>query len=372
MHPLFFCCDRLALQSLAMPQFHTLSVSDIRQETGDCVSVAFDIPADLQEAFAFKAGQYLTLRTTIDGEDLRRSYSLCAAPFENEWRVAIKKVEGGRFSSYANDNLEVGDSLQVMAPMGGFIGGESAVKHIVCFAAGSGITPIASITKEVLEKYPEALVTMFYGNKSGKDIIFREELEDLKNMNMTRLRLYHVLSREDLGTTMFFGRLDGEKCSAFAKTLFDPTSVDAFYLCGPEPMIRAVSETLEACSTPKDRIHFELFGAPTPTISRPEIVRATKRQADLSKVAITYDEKTVSIDMLDDGNHILEAALGYGMELPYACQGGVCSTCKCKVTKGEVIMDVNYALEPDEVEAGFVLSCQARPVSDEVAVTFDV
>ena len=357
-----------------MPQFHSLSVTDIRQETDACVSVAFAIPADQTDTFIYKAGQYLTLRTTIDGEDLRRSYSLCSAPFEKEWRVAIKKVEGGRFSTFANEKLKVGDSLQVMAPMGGFIGGDTEVKHVVCFAAGSGITPVASITKEVLEQYPDALVTLFYGNKSGKDIIFREEMEGLKNTHLTRLRLYHVLSREDLGTELFFGRLDGEKCSAFAKTLFDPKSVDAFYLCGPEPMIRAVSESLEASGTPKDRINFELFGAPTPPAGalKTENTHTTKRQADLSKVSITYDEKTVTIDMLDDGNHMLEAALGYGMELPYACQGGVCSTCKCKVTKGEVIMDKNYALEPDEVEAGFVLSCQARPVSAEVAVTFDV
>jgi len=357
-----------------MPQFHTLTVADIRRETPDCVSVAFVIPAELKPEFSYKAGQYLTLRATVNGEDIRRSYSLCSAPFENEWRVAIKKVEAGKFSTFANEELQIGDTLQVMAPMGGFVGGDEPVQHIVCFAAGSGITPIASITKEVLEKYPAALVTLFYGNKSGKDIIFREALEGLKNVNLTRLRLYHVLSREDLGTPMFFGRLDAEKCSAFAKTLFDPTTVDGFYLCGPEPMIRSVSETLEASGTPKKRIHFELFGAPNPgpSLSKPEIVRATKRQADLSKVAITYDEKTVTIDMLDDGNHLLEAALGYGMELPYACQGGVCSTCKCKVTKGEVLMDKNYALEPDEVEAGFVLSCQARPVSDEVAVTFDV
>jgi ring-1,2-phenylacetyl-CoA epoxidase subunit PaaE len=357
-----------------MPQFHSLTVTDIRQETDDCVSVAFGIPSDLAESFVYKAGQYLTLRTTIDGEDLRRSYSLCSAPFEKEWRVAIKKVEGGRFSTYANEKLKVGDSLLVMPPMGGFVGGDEAVNHVVCFAAGSGITPIASITKEVLEQYPDALVTLFYGNKSGKDIIFREELEGLKNTHLTRLRLYHILSREDLGTELFFGRLNGDKCTAFAKTLFDPKAVDAFYLCGPEPMIRAVSESLEASGTPKDSINFELFGAPKPAANTTKTVEthATKRQADLSNVAITYDDKTVTISMLDDGNHMLEAALGYGLELPYACQGGVCSTCKCMVTKGEVIMDKNYALEPDEVEAGFVLSCQARPVSAEVAVTFDV
>jgi len=356
-----------------MPQFHSLTVADIRRETPDCVSVAFTIPSELTAEFGYKAGQYLTLRAMVNGEDIRRSYSLCSAPFENEWRVAIKKVESGRFSTYANEQLKVGDTLQVMAPMGGFVGGGEPIQHIVCFAAGSGVTPIASITKEVLEKYPEALVTMFYGNKSGKDIIFREELEGLKNTNLTRFRLYHVLSREDLGTPMFFGRLDSEKCAAYAKALFDPKAVDAFYLCGPEPMIRAVSETLEACGTPKDRINFELFGAPKPDkADKAAPVHATKRQADLSNVAITYDDKTVSISMLDDGNHLLEAALGYGMELPYACQGGVCSTCKCMVTKGEMLMDKNYALEPDEVEAGFVLSCQARPVTSEVAVTFDV
>ncbi len=356
-----------------MARFHTLRIADIRRETESCVSLAFAVPAELTDTFAYTAGQYLTLRTTIDGEDIRRSYSLCSAPHEGEWRVAIKQVEGGRFSTYANQQLQVGDTLEVMAPTGSFTAPQEAVAHIVCFAAGSGITPIAGIAKSVLHQFPAARVTLFYGNRSGRDVILQEELEGLKNVELTRFGLYYVLSREHLGTELFFGRLDEEKCAAFAKTLFDPATVDAYYLCGPEPMIRSVSAGLTDLDVAKSQVHFELFGAPKAQLSEPQVVRpAAVRRADLAKVAITVDGVTTLINMLDDGSHLLEAGISYGLDLPFACKGGVCSTCKCRVTKGEVLMDVNYALEPDEVAEGFVLSCQSRPVSEEVAVSFDV
>jgi len=355
-----------------MPKFHTLQVADVRRETDSCVSVELTIPAELQEVFSFEAGQYLTLRATINGKEARRSYSLCSAPHEGEWRVAIKHVEEGLFSTFANETLAVGDTLEVMPPMGSFNAPPTRVSRVLLFAAGSGITPIISIAKTILERDTEAQITLFYGNRSSRDIIFQEELEGLKNTHLTRFSLYHVLSREHLGTELFYGRIDAEKCTAFAKTLFDPSTIDEAYLCGPEPMIRAVSEALEQAGLHKDSIHFELFGAPTTALSQPAVVRPARKRADLSKVAITADGATTTIDMLDDGSHLLEAGLSYGLDLPFACKGGVCSTCKCRVLEGELLMDVNYALEPEEVEAGYVLSCQARPISERAAVTFDV
>ena len=355
-----------------MAKFHALRIAEVRPETDHCVSLSLEVPAELRGAFAYRAGQYLTLRARIDGEEVRRSYSLCSAPHEGEWRVAIKRVPGGAFSTYANERLRAGDTLEAMPPMGSFAAPEEPVRHVVGFAAGSGITPVFGIAKSVLASSPTAAFTLFYGNRSGRDIIFQEAIEALKNRYLTRFRVFHVLSREHLGADLFHGRIDGAKCAAFAKTLFDPAAVDHAYLCGPEPMIRAVSESLAGAGLARERIHFELFGAPKPALSRAQVVAPARRQADLSRVAITFEDKTTTIDMLDDGSHLLEAALSYGLDLPYACKGGVCSTCKCKVLEGEVLMAVNYALEPDEVAAGFVLSCQAHPVSEAVAVTFDV
>ena len=339
------------------------------------MSVALEVPAELTGAFAYTAGQYLTLRATIDGTDVRRAYSLCSAPHEREWRVAIKAVPGGAFSTYANERLRAGDTLEVMPPAGSFRAPTQPVRHVVGFAAGSGITPVIAITKQVLHEQSAAAVTLFYGNRTTQDIILREELEGLKNQHMGRLRLYHVLSREDHGIDLLCGRIDGERVAAFAKTLSGVDDADAYYFCGPEPMIRAGKAALVESGVDAGNIHFELFGAPgaaAAPLSRPEVVRAVRRSADLSRVAITVDQKTVNVDVLDDGSHLLEAGLSYGLDLPFACKGGVCSTCKCLVTKGEVAMDKNYALEPDEVEAGYVLSCQSRPLSAEVAVTFDV
>ena len=352
--------------------FYRLRVADRRAETDTCVSVALAVPRELRDAFAYAAGQYLTLRATIDGAEVRRAYSLCSAPHEGEWRVAVKRVPGGKFSGFVHDALQVGDELDVMPPQGHFRAPSVPVRHIVGFAAGSGITPVIGIAKQVLHEQPEALVTLFYGNRATQGIIFREALDGLKNTYLRRLRVFHVLSREHLGTELFFGRIDADKCAAFAKTLFAPAEVDGFYFCGPLPMVEAGRDVLQALGVPKERIHYELFGAPVAAHARPAAPARATRQADLSRVAITIDGRTVTIDVLDDGSHLLEAGLSFGLELPYACKGGVCSTCKCLVTEGEVVMDVNYALEEDEVAAGYVLSCQARAVSEVAGVNFDV
>ncbi len=360
---------------MARPQFYRLRVAEVRRETSNCVSVAFEVPAELQDTFAFVAGQYLTLRAQIQGQDHRRAYSLCSAPYEGEWRVAVKAVPEGAFSSYVNQQLQVGDWLEVMPPAGSFHAPAAPVAQVLCFAAGSGITPIAAIIKQVLHDAPHAQVILFYGNRTTSEVILREEIEGLKNQHMGRLRVYHVLSREDHGVDLFCGRLDEERIEAFAKTLFDPLTLDAVYFCGPEPMIRGGTEALRRLGVPADRIHFELFGTPKAK-PLPAMAEASgpsiRHSIALSRVAITIDQKTVMIEILDDGSHLLEAGLSFGLDLPFACKGGVCSTCKCRVTSGSVSMDLNYALEPDEVMAGYVLSCQSRPTSAEVAVTFDV
>ena len=355
------------------PRFHPLRVATLRRTTSNCTVVGFDVPAELRDAFRYRAGQYLTLRTTLNGEELRRSYSLCSAPYEQRWEVAVKQVPQGRFSTFVAESLALGDTLDVMPPTGNFAAPSEPVRHVVGFAAGSGITPVISILKQLLHEQPAAHATLFYGSRTTAEIILREELEQLKNTYLTRLRTYHVLSREDLGSELFGGRIDAERCAAFADLLLDLNEIDHYYLCGPEPMIRAVSETLTQLGVAADTVHFELFGAPVPAehAAQRASLQQRRSQVELARVDVTIDGKRTSIEMLDDGLHLLEAALAYGLDLPFACKGGVCSTCKCKVTEGEVAMDVNYALEPDEVEAGYVLSCQARPISDRVAVDFD-
>ena len=354
-----------------MTKFYPLRVSDIRRETNSCVSVAFEVPQELKGVFAFKAGQYLTLRSTINGEDLRRSYSLCSSPYEQEWRVAIKAVPEGKFSTFANETLKVGDIIDVMPPQGQFVSPDKPLQQVLCFAAGSGITPIISLIRQWLREEQDIAVTLIYGNRNSREIIFREQLEGLKNQYLQRFRLFYVLSAEHLGIDMFYGRIDEEKCRAFAKTLYQAEALDEVFICGPEPMILGVKDAvMEAGLSPK-QVHFELFGAPATGLSKAQVVKPSSRQADVSEVRIRLDDKLMQIQMFDDGSHILEAAMGYGIELPYSCKAGVCSTCKCKVLEGEVLMEINYALEPDEVEAGYVLSCQSKPVSEKVLISFD-
>ncbi len=353
------------------PKFHTLLVKDIIKETDDCVSVSFSVPEDLIDDYSFESGQYLTLRTDVNNEDIRRSYSLCSSPHEGEWRVAIKQVEGGKFSTYANNELKVGDELQVMTPMGGFkvTPDKSASKSYVLFAAGSGITPIISIAKTVLTQEPNSDVTLFFGNKGFNSIIFREEIEALKNEYMTRLRVIHVLSRESLGTKLQKGRIDVEKTEALFDAFLRDTDIDAVYICGPEQMILSAQEGLKNKGVDESIIHIELFT--TPTSKQPaEPVTANEPKVE-SNVEIILDGDHIDLHLDSDGQTILDAAQEAGADLPFACKGGVCCTCKAKVLEGSAKMDVNYALEPDEVEAGYILTCQSHPTSDKLVVSFD-
>ena len=324
--------------------------------------------------FAYKQGQYLTLKTTIHGEEVRRSYSICSSPLDNELRVAIKKVEQGIFSTYANEALKKGDILDAMPPIGKFFTelDPQQSKEYVGFASGSGITPLLSIIKTTLRTELKSTFTLVYGNRNRHSIIFKEELEGLKNLYMDRFRIVYILSREKTDAAINFGRIDAEKCDAiFAKTI-DVSKTAAFFLCGPEEMIFSVKNQLEASGVEKKKIHFELFTTAglkkSLVVNRESLVDKEHK----SRITVKLDGIAFDFDLGFDGDAILDAALKNGADLPYACKGGVCCTCRAKLVEGEVDMDVNYGLEPEEIEQGFILTCQSHPRTEKVVVDFDV
>lgn len=354
--------------------FHPLTIREVRRETGDCVSVAFAIPAELQETFQYKQGQYITLRTNIDGEEVRRSYSVCSSPLENELRIAVKKVEHGVFSTYANERLQKGDQLDVMPPMGKFFTelAPSQQKNYTGFAAGSGITPLMSIIKTTLLTEPKSSFTLVYGNRNRHSIIFKEELEALKNLYMDRFRVIYILSREKTDAAIHFGRIDADKCTELCNKNLDLTRTDAFFLCGPENMIFSVKEQLEKLGVDAKKIHFELFTTPGSDQKKTQSARAEIQNEVKSRITLKLDGIAFDFDLGFNGEPILDAALKQGADLPYACKGGVCCTCRAKLVEGEVDMEVNYGLEPEELEQGFILTCQAHPRTEKVVVDFDI
>lgn len=353
-----------------VPKFHRLRISDLRKETDDTVSLAFDIPETLRNDYRFKAGQYLTLRADELG-DLRRSYSLCSAPYEQEWRVAIKQVNEGKFSTFANQKLQPGDELDVMTPAGNFSfeGNPKKNGSYLLIGAGSGITPLLSIAKTMLVSEPSSDVTLIYGNKNFNSIIFREELEALKNSYMTRFRVLHVLSRENLGNALQNGRIDGEKISALFKAFLAGKIPDEAFICGPEEMILSAKDALERLQVDKSRIHFELFS--TGIVPKKVTAAKTNEPSIRSNVSIILDGDRLDLQMDSTSESILDVAQKAGADLPFACKGGVCCTCKAKILEGSARMDVNYALEADEVAAGYVLTCQAHPTSEKLIISFD-
>ena len=351
--------------------FHKLPVKKITKETADCVSVTFGVPSDLQDIFSYKEGQNVTIRYGSGGEEIRRSYSICAAPHENELKIAVKKVEGGIFSAFANENLQVNDMLEVLPPTGKFCAKfTAAAGSYLAIAAGSGITPVIGIIKHTLISQPDSRFTLLYGNQTRSSIIFFEELEGLKNKYIDRFTLVHVLSRELTDAPLNYGRIDQQKLEAL-EHLVDFGSFDNIYLCGPEQMILSAKSFLENRNVDKSKIHFELFTTPgINNVSRIEKV-STVSSGD-SKISIRLDGRTVDFPLSYNGDSILDAALKKGADLPYACKGGVCCSCRAKLVEGEVEMTVNYALEEEEVEQGFILTCQSHPRSEKVVVDFDV
>lgn len=358
-----------------MPVFHSLKISNITQETDDTVSIAFDVPHDLHEEYQYNAGQYLTLKAIINGEDTRRSYSICSGLYDDELRVAVKKIKGGLFSSFANDTLKEGDELEVMTPMGNFFThlDKTHEKHYVGFAAGSGITPLISIIRTILAYEPKSTFTLVYGNRNRKSIIFREGLIDLKNSYISRFNMINVLSREDQEIDLFSGRITGEKATEVMDKLIPASGAAEVYLCGPEDMINDVSDTLQKRGQKKDTIHFELFTSPTAT--QGEKQEAVEEKTDLagkmSNVTVIVDGDEFNFDLDMGGENVLDAALEQGADLPFACKGGVCCTCRAKLIEGKVNMEINYSLEEEEVEAGFILTCQSHPLTEKIVVDFD-
>tara|TARA_B100000508_G_scaffold141093_1_gene146523 strand:- start:26867 stop:27946 length:1080 start_codon:yes stop_codon:yes gene_type:complete len=356
------------------PRFHELKVADVRRETEDTVSVAFEVPADLAEAYQYKPGQYLTLREEIKGEDVRRSYSICSGANENELRVAIKKVTDGRFSTYANEILKEGDELKVMTPIGGFTTefDKNTSKSYVFFAAGSGITPVISLIKSILHTSPNSDVTLIYGNKGIESVIFREELENLKNEFMDNFSLLHVFSREKIGNSLQDGRLDEDRILKIYHALLEGQEIDEVFVCGPEPIIYAVKDAFGKLGFEKNKVHFELFTTPGEKDANKSKVQHRDQGPRIdANVKVILDGEETLLDLDSDGDSILEAAQKAGADVPFSCKGGVCCTCKAKVLEGTAKMDVNYALEDDEVEDGYILTCQAHPTSDELIVSFD-
>jgi ring-1,2-phenylacetyl-CoA epoxidase subunit PaaE len=351
--------------------FHSLSVKDIRQETPDCVSIAFDIPTEIQEDFKFIQGQNVTIRMKVDNEEFRRSYSICSSPLENELRVAVKKVRDGLFSTFANEKLKKNDVLEVMPPTGNFFTRVNRAnrKDYVFFAAGSGITPVISIIKTILLTEEHSAVTLVYGNKDLQSVIFKEEIEGLKDKYLKRFRVYHILSREKTEADFNYGRIDVAKCHHLSK-LINFNIIDDFFICGPEAMIFTIKDFLEAWGIDPAKIHFELFTTPTRKTAPVSSVQKPVL-AEGSNITIKVDGRSFDFMLNYDGEVILDAALARGADLPFACKGGVCCTCKAKLIEGEVEMEANYGLEKSEIKDGFILTCQAHPRSKKVVIDYD-
>jgi len=357
-----------------MIHFHPLKIKEVRRETEECVSLLFDVPKEFEQQFAFRQGQSLTMRTKLNGEEIRRTYSICSSPLDKEWRVAVKKVEGGLFSSHANDQLKAGDVLEVLPPVGKFYTelNPSHQKNYLAIAAGSGITPVLSIIKTTLITEPNSSFTLVFGNRNRASIIFKEELDALKNKFINRFTVHHILSREVTDVPIYHGRIDQTKCSLLFDKLIDISLINDFFVCGPEEMIFSVKNFLEAKGVDKKNIHFELFTTPGQKAYSPSPkAKQAEDKGPKSKIKVKLDGVLFNFDLSEAGDTILEAALKEGADLPFACKGGVCCTCRAKLVSGEVKMDVNYGLEEDEIEAGFILTCHSHPTSTEVFVDFD-
>lgn len=358
-------------------QFYALEVQNIQQETDTAVCITFKVAEALADTFRFIQGQYLTLRHVINGEEVRRSYSICSGVNDGTLKVGIKKIDGGAFSTFANDELKAGDSLDVMPPQGNFHTElePSASKNYMCLAVGSGITPILSIIKTLLAEEPNSQVTLIYGNKNSATVMFKDDLGFLKNRYLERLNIIHVLSREEQDAEVLFGRINNKKGAELQKSgLIDIARTDDVFLCGPESMISEVSRGFRDFGMDEAKLHYELFFASADdakAVVAKHHARSEKFAGQMADVTVKVDGRSVHFSLSKVGENILDGAMNNGADLPFSCKGGVCATCKCKVIEGEVEMDLNHSLSEKEVADGMVLSCQAHPVSDRVLVDFD-
>ena len=352
---------------------HPLRVSAVERLTDDAVAVEFEVPPELADEYRFMHGQHVSLRSLEAGDDIRRSYSICSSPASGRMRVAVKRLSGGVFSAYAHDRLKAGDIIEVVTPIGRFNTplDPAQTKSYAMIAAGSGITPIVSILTAILEVEPHSNVTLIYGNRTVQDIMFLEELEDLKNLFPSRFAMYHVLSREEQDIPLLHGRIDREHLEQFFEELLPPGDVDEWFLCGPREMIDSARALLIERGTEASHVHSELFHAEDAV--RPAAVRETSATTaeGMSQVTIVLDGRKSTFPLARDGERILDAALHVRSDAPYACKGGVCGTCRAKLLEGSVEMEQCFALEQNELDAGFVLACQSHPTSDQVVLDFD-
>ncbi|NDP42374.1 MAG: phenylacetate-CoA oxygenase/reductase subunit PaaK [Aromatoleum sp.] len=355
-----------------MSKFHRLAIARVDRETRDAVAITFAVPAALADLYRYAQGQHLTLRADIAGQDVRRSYSICSAVQDERLRIAVKRDPGGVFSTWANETLKAGDTIDVMPPLGHFNVPLDAThrKHYVGFAAGSGITPLLSIIKTTLAAEPQSEFTLFYGNRASGTVMFKEELAALKDIWLTRFNLVHVLSREAQDIELLHGRIDRVKADALLAHWVDLDHVDTVFVCGPDGMMQAVAEALRARGLPDAKIRIERFATSIPKHEHRASQAPEPGHAEC-EVTVVLDGATRTFTLEKGKESILEAGLRAGIELPYSCKGGVCSTCRAKLVGGEVDMDVNFALEDYEVARGFVLTCQSYCVTDKVTVDYD-
>jgi len=350
-----------------MSHFKKLSVKDIREETINTVSISFEIPTEEKSTFNYQAGQYITIRKELDGEDVRRSYSLCSAPYENDFRIGVKKMKNGKMSSYLNEVLKAGDAIEVLPPAGNFIINDLTA-NFVGFAAGSGITPLLSMIKSTLNA--NGRFTLYYGNKTLDDVIFKKELDNLTKQYPEHFKTHYLFSREKTGNVLTEGRINNEKCKLLVKENLELLKADGFYLCGPEEMIKDVEATLKEFGVNENKIHFELFVTPTTNNeSNP------KKQSDFtgeSHVTVIMDGDEFEFELISDGDSVLDAAIEAGVDAPFSCKGAVCCTCKAQIIEGKAIMKLNYSLSDEEVEEGYILTCQSHPASETLVVDYDV
>ncbi len=353
-----------------MARFHDLTVTDVHKTIRDAVVVT--LKPDTPEDFDFIPGQYLTFKRDFDGAELRRNYSICAGKDDGVLQIGIKRVDGGTFSTWANEALQVGDTLQAMPPAGTFHTPiePAKAKAYLGFAGGSGITPVLSILKTVLKREPNSHFTLVYANRGVNSIMFREELEDLKNTYMGRFNVIHILESDAQEIDLFTGRIDADKLNTLFEKWVDINDVDTAYICGPEPMMLTIRDSLRDHGLSDEQIKFELFGGDQPGRAKTPAAIKTDARAVGAEASIVLDGTARTVHV-DKGQTILEAALANNMDAPFACRAGVCSTCKCKVLEGEVDMRANHALEDYEVEQGYVLSCQSVPVTDKVVVEYE-
>jgi ring-1,2-phenylacetyl-CoA epoxidase subunit PaaE len=352
--------------------FHALKVAEIVPETSEANSIRFEVPPELRDEFAFKAGQHLTLRAEINGDEVRRNYSLCTAPAEGDWMVTVKRIGGGIFSNWVGDELKAGDTLEVMVPHGSFTTDFDAdrSRHLVAIAGGSGITPIMSLIKTLLREEPNSRFTLFYGNRDSSSIIFLETLAALKDKHLGRFEIYHFLDAEDQDIELFNGMLSRARLEEAIPALVpDAVDVDSWFICGPGPMMDAAEGALLDRNVLKERIHIERFTADRPADAVAKEMAQLQTQAEGVSVSVTLDGRTRRVPFT--AGNILDSARDSGLPAPFACKAGVCATCRARVTSGKVEMAVHYGLTDEEVAAGYVLTCQSVPVGDGAAVDYD-